>query len=204
VILVVGVLTIVAVRARWLPRLLPLAIVGAVGIGIAAALSPGSLRSSLDLFWRAGEDSSVTVRLDRLGSVPELIAENPIFGPGWFTTDPHVLLFDNTWILSLVEFGVVGTAAIVVFMLSTMGRMWTVRHIARGTESILIMCGMAAGAGLFVSGFTFDVFAFAQFLPIVILMMGMGLAGADRAVRRSIDDEIDPTTLLEAQTGGAS
>jgi O-antigen ligase len=204
VILLVGMLAIVAVRARWLPRLLPLAIVGAAGIGIAAALSPGSLRSSLDLFWRAGEDSSVTVRLDRPGSVPDLIAENPVFGSGWLTNDPHVLLFDNTWILSLVELGIVGTAVVMIFMLSTIGRMRTARHSATGTESILIMCGIAAGAGLFVSGFTFDAFAFAQFLPIVVLLMGMGLAGADRVVRRSISDEIDPTSLIETQTGGAS
>lgn len=202
VILVVGALLFVILKARWLPRLLPLAVVGLIGIGIAGILSPDSLRSSLDLFWRASEDSSVTVRIDRLGSVPELIAQNPIFGPGWLTNDPTVLLFDNTWILSLIEMGIVGTAAILVFITSTIGRMWTARSAAVGVESVLVLSGITAGAALMISGFTFDAFAFDQFLPATILLLGMGLAGADRVVRRTrASAKSRPSTIESVRDG---
>ena len=201
VILVLGVVIILVMQARWLPRLLPLAVVGMIGVGIAGALSPDSLRSSLDLFWRASEDSSVTVRIDRLASVPELVAQNPVFGPGWLTNDPKVLLFDNTWILSMIELGVVGTALILLFMGSTLGRMWTARRGSTGVESVLIMCGFTAGAALFISGFTFDTFAFDQFLPATILLMGMGLSGADRALRRTRASAIESTPNLEILPG---
>jgi O-antigen ligase len=189
VILLAGTLVVIALQARRLPRLIPLAIAGMIAMGFAVVLAPSGLRATLDLFWNAGKDSSVNVRVDRLSAVPDLIAENPILGAGWLTNDPHVHLFDNTWILTLVELGIVGTAVVLVFLVASFVRMSSMRGYATPIEMTLILSGTFAASALIVSGLTFDVLAFDQFLPTCVLLLGMGLAGADRAARRRERDE---------------
>jgi hypothetical protein len=185
VILLVGAVVVVALQARRIPRFLPMGLAGMAAFGIAMVISPGSARSTLDLFWNAGGDNSVTVRYDRLGSLPELVSQNPLLGPGWLTNDPKVLLFDNTYSLGLIELGIIGMAVYLVFLLSSVVRIVGSRRLAADDREItLLLAGTVGGLSLLVGGATFDALAFDQFLPTCILLVGVGLAAADRGLRR--------------------
>jgi hypothetical protein len=185
VILLTGGIAVVALQARRIPRFLPMGLAGMVAFGAATVISPGSARSTLDLFWKAGADNSVTLRTNRLSSLPGLVAENPILGPGWLTNDPRVLLWDNTYSLGLIELGILGMVVYLVFLVSSIVRMVGSRRLVRDDqERTLLFAGIVGGLALLFGGATFDALAFDQFLPTCLLLLGVGLATADRVLRR--------------------
>jgi len=184
VVLAVGAVAILALQARDLPRFIPLGLAGMIAFGAAAVVFPSAARSTLNLFWNAGSDGSVLVRVDRLNSLPELVAQNPLVGPGWLTNDPKVLLFDNTYALGLIELGIVGIVIYILFLTTAVARMVNARRVASDEELTLILAGIVGGTALLAAGATFDALAFDQFLPTSVFLLGIGLAGADRALRR--------------------
>jgi O-antigen ligase len=185
VVLGIGTIAVLVLQARNLPRFMPLGLAAMMAMGVAAVMFPSAARSTLNLFWNAGNDGSVLVRVDRLNSLPELIAQNPILGPGWLTNDPRVLLFDNTYSLGLIELGIVGLTLFVLFIVTAVARMVRARRFAVDAELTLILVGVVGGTSILSAGATFDALAFDQFFPTSILLLAVGLAGADRALRRA-------------------
>jgi len=184
VVLLVGGIAVVASQVRRLPRFIPLALVAMMVFGIGTILSPSAARSTLNMFWNAREDNSVNERVDRLDELPDLIAEQPLIADGWLTNDPKVNLFDNTYSLTLLELGVIGTAILLIFVISCLVRMISMRRHLAASEISLVFAGIVGGFALLSAGFTFDALAFDQFLPTCILLLGIGLGAADRAARR--------------------
>ncbi len=184
VVLLVSGFAVVALQVRRLPHFIPLALVAMLVFGAAAVMSPSAARSTLNLFWNASDDGSVTARVDRLDDLPDLVAEQPVVGRGWLTNDPLVYLFDNTYSLTLLELGVLGTVMFLTFMISSLARMISMRRHATSSESLLMFAGIVAGFALLAGGATFDALAFDQFLPTCVLLLAMGLSAADSAVRR--------------------
>ncbi|MBO1769110.1 O-antigen ligase [Agrococcus sp. TF02-05] len=84
---------------------------GAAAVAVVIAV-PGVLTTTLTLFTAAADDPSTTSRTDGLARVPDFLAPSPIIGQGFGTFLPRYYIFDNQWVLSTVELGVLGVTAL--------------------------------------------------------------------------------------------
>ncbi len=169
---------------KYAPRLLPMSLAGAMLLGAAFAVSPETPRLLLNSVFQADEDENTQIRLERFARLPELVSPRPAVGAGYLTHDPGVQIFDNAYNLQLIEGGVVGLTATVVFFLTAIN--WCRRgyHHGRREEQILPLVGVIAGVALLAGGSTFDAWTFDQFLPTCLILLGLGAGRSTLILRR--------------------
>ena len=145
-------------------------------IGIFVTV-PGMLGSLTGLFTSIGSDTSAQSRTDSYPLAWEFVTRSPFFGRGYGTFLPRYRIFDNQYLLLLVEIGVVGLIAflaLVVVAISTCSRTRratrseTRRRYAQG-----LLASVAAGAGTTA---LFDAFSFP--MAAGTLFLTFGLCGA--------------------------
>lgn len=123
-------------------------------------------------------DSSVTSRVDGFAVAGSYFSRSPLIGRGFGTFLPRYRIFDNQYLLGLVETGALGLAAmILIWVVPAFGVGRMIRRTEPGSKERLIGAGLLAscvvgGVGLvFFDGFGFPM------MPAVWFVM-LGLCGA--------------------------
>ncbi|MEL5991498.1 O-antigen ligase family protein [Microbacterium phosphatis] len=158
-----------------------LALGGLAAAVVAVIAVPGLFGTVVGLFATVDSDSSTLSRTNALARVPDFIASSPAIGLGFGTFLPRYYIFDNQWVLILLELGVLGALAFAAMVLTAMwGAVSTVRR-SPYTDVAALGRGVAASIATtailfaFFDGLSFPISAGMFFLLI-------GLSGAIRTV----------------------
>ena len=170
--LVLFVITLPPQYRRW-------AAAGISALGVAVFVGvPGMLGTILGLFTSIGTDSSSASRVDSYGIALSYLHSSPLFGRGLATFLPRYRIFDNEYLLLLVEIGIVGVASLLILLgTALVGNRCQRRSSDLGLSLLVrgLVAGIAAGA---LSLALFDAFSFAM-MPGLLLLVGI-VGAADR------------------------
>lgn len=152
-----------------------LAVVGALAF---RSVVPGLLGTLRNLFLNTEQDTSIEARRDDYAYVTELFQQDPILGRGLGTFRPDQYIFlDNQWLLTLVEGGLVGVAALAALFLGGATLARGAYHRTSDPRTRSLAQALAGGIlALGVSGLTFDLLSFPQAALLSFLLVAM--AGA--------------------------
>lgn len=143
-------------------------------------LVPGLLGTLSGLFTGLlGGDSSTQSRTDSYSFAWHFISRQPFFGRGFQTFLPSYRIFDNEYLLLLVEAGFVGTFALMG--LFTVGVLSTLRDRRATPDALSRQLGAAFAASVasaLMSFALFDAFSFPMAASLIFLILGC--AGAWR------------------------
>ena len=152
-----------------------------VVLGVVVTLqlaAPRMLGALTGLFSNAGSDPSIEGRTEDYVIVSRYIVDAPLFGRGFFTFLPERYTFlDNQYLMSLIDSGVVGAAALVALFVVGMGTARGAR--ARSDDPAVRDLGQALAAslaGTMIAFGTFDALSFPMVAATTFLLVG--LAGA--------------------------
>jgi len=167
--------------------------VALIGVGMFV-LVPGMLGSILGLFTGISGDSSARSRFDSY-SVASAYAEHSfLFGRGLGTFLPRYRIFDNQYLLLLVEIGVVGVVSVLALIVTAA---WVGLRLPKDSvdrQNWLMTQGLVGGVlGGATSLALFDAFSFPMVPGLLFLLIG--LIGA---ARRNVDVSLItrfPTTV---------
>jgi O-Antigen ligase len=180
----------------------------AVPLGLCAVfMSAPGIIGTLTSFFEAGtSDPSVATRVDDYPMAERLVHQAPWFGhgPGTYIPDNAFEIFDNEYLKTSVELGLVGLVALVAYLaLPAIFALLARRH-SRDPE-LRMLCAALAGAALAatVCSFTFDSLSFPMFANVSALVVGLigacwRLVAADRASTPPDDDGGPISKHLEA------
>jgi O-antigen ligase len=175
--LAVGVIGLLPVLTR-VQRLVALIAAAVLGVFVFLAV-PGMVGTVLSLFTGVSTDPSVASRVESYAMAGLFIARAPILGRGMGTFLPRYRIFDNQYLLTIVETGFLGLAALVLLSLSAL--VPAVRMVFRAPPSSTRR--LLAGA-LFASCLVgtvclafFDGFSFPMMPGLWFVLMGMAGAG---------------------------
>ncbi|MBN9105291.1 MAG: O-antigen ligase family protein [Propionibacteriaceae bacterium] len=167
-----------------LPRRMRAIVLGCGGAiaAVAVIAVPGLFGTVVGLF-APGGDASTRSRTDALARLPQFLSPSPWFGTGFGTFLPRYYIFDNAWVLMLVELGVLGLLATLALFSSALYSAAEAAH--RSGDQELKVVGRAVAASILAVGVTFAFFDGFSF-PIAAGMAFVlfGLAGALRTVTR--------------------
>lgn len=180
----------------WTPRR-RLRMLAAAGIGllVVKALWPAVLTTLFELFHYAGQDSSIQWRTHDYATAKSLIAQHFWLGRGigtWYA--PKHEIFDNQYLLTLVDTGVLGLLAFLGIFIAAVYALARVRVISwhgphEPTTSVMdrdLTLSLAASVMVVFPSFaTFDFTAFPTVTALAFL-----LAGICGAVLRVVEAEV--------------
>jgi len=181
-------------------------LVAAAGFGAAIFVTtPGLLGTIRNLFLYFGSDSSIAYRTADYDVATRFLEEHPFFGRGAGTYLPTFLggrynptgVFDNQYLKSLVEIGLVGLVIMAAYLLTTafLGR--GVRHRAKDPATRDLGQAFAATSlACAATALTFDAFSFLMFAGLIPLCLGV--VGALWAVVRGEADSPPNRTGVHA------
>lgn len=179
-----GILAIVAAFAVMVVLMPPVpraAALAAVPFAVVGAfMTAHGLIGTLASFFSAGEsDSSIQYRTHDYPLAEAVWQKAPWFGHGGGTWIPanELNIFDNQFLNTVVELGLVGLVALLAFLLVPAITALVARKRSADPE-LRLLCAALAGAGVAAAGCsaTFDSLAFPMFLNVYALVVG--LAGA--------------------------
>lgn len=148
--------------------------VSALFVVVLQLVQPGLLGTIRSLFRNVENDPSVQGRTQDYAVVGPLIADRPFVGRGLGTYSPErYVLLDNQWLATLVESGIVGTAALALVLLVAIATAKRVGRWGPDARSRSLGHCLAAplGAAVVVS-FTFDSLSFPGFAVVVFVLVG--------------------------------
>jgi O-antigen ligase len=153
---------------------------------------PGLLGTVKSLFVNIANDPSTTGRTQDYSYFAELFRERPILGRGFYTFLPQIYtVFDNQYLVILVEMGVIGLLAMSGIFICGIGAGRAARAAAQDDETRhlgQVLAGSIAGGA--VAFATFDGFSFPQASGLLFLLIGS--AGALRRLTRAELRPADP------------
>ena len=167
--------------ARWRLRALLIAPVAVVALRL---MIPGLVGTLVSLFTNLFDDPSVTGRTTDYGVVLDLYSDHWLIGRGLFTFIPrYYRILDNQYLMLLVEIGILGLLAVVLFLvvafLDGIGA-----RCARDPRSRHLGLALAASvAGGAIGMLTFDAWGFPMAAGVSFVVAGM--AGAARRLARA-------------------
>lgn len=174
----------------WPPkRRKPAWIVLLFGVASLKVVAPGLIGTFLEYFGglsgSANSDVSVSTRTADYAAEFKYVIERPFFGRGFGTFMPELYRYtDNTYLLGLVEFGIVGVLALLILYFAGMHCAAAGRHLT--TDQRQRELGQALIAAFWValvSGATFDALTFPMFSGLLFLFLGC--AGAYLGLMRA-------------------
>jgi len=193
---VIGLVTVAVVLLPAWPKefrrrvtLATLSLVVAVSIAV-----PGLISALYRLFSKAGHDDSVTAREKDWAVAERYFNRQPWFGRGFGTFIPSQFrVFDNQYLLNLVEIGLIGTLAFLVVLFVGIGAARAVRRLSRDAgDRDLAQALIASILVALVTCVTFDFLSFPLARGVVFLLLGC--AGALLRFQRAehaVDEEAD-------------
>lgn len=197
--------TLVLVAGWPRRRRLAMAVAGVGLLAFAKVTAPGLLGTFLNLFRDANKDSSVQWRTLDYATAHELISQHPWLGRGigtWYA--PKHQVFDNQYLLTLVDTGAIGLVAVISIVLgglyAAIRVLVIVRHDqgSRGPSRQDRDLALAFAASLAIVLPAFATFDFLAFKTVSSLMfLTVGLAGALlRIVRADLAGERPDTHAI--------
>jgi len=162
-------------------RRLRMLVLGCGFLVFIQVLSPGLLRTFLNLFRNAGNDTSIQYRTHDYATARELISQHPWLGRGtgtWYA--PKHEVFDNQYLLTLVDSGAVGLVSLlavtVAALFSAVRVIWLCHPDqtplgARDRDLALAL--FASLSAVLPSYATFDFHAFADVSALSYLLVGI-------------------------------
>ncbi|HZD22933.1 MAG TPA: O-antigen ligase family protein, partial [Acidimicrobiia bacterium] len=170
--LVVGLL-VTSVAWTWRQRWSGFAVAGVAAVLLGLAI-PGLVGTFRWFIFNAGNDTSVTARVDRLPRALDEISKNPWFGSGvgTFSADEDFLL-DNQVLETLIEMGVIGTL-VVLGLIGTAITMCVLTYRRASDEDVrrlsMAVCAMVVVLPVVMT--TFDAFFYHILMGVSFLMIG--------------------------------
>ena len=183
--LIVGILFLLWIGSRRQRVLIiALSVVAAVAFRF---ITPGLLGTIRTLFTGAGQDISISGRVDDFQAVAAFVQQAPLFGRGFQTFLPTVYrTLDNQFLGTVVESGLIGAAALALLFVGPIvtSRSSARRANDRGARNTALAIAVSIGLALVLS-LTFDFFGF----PMAFGMLGLvfGASGALWRVTRRTD-----------------
>lgn len=182
-----------------------------VFLGFMKVLAPGLLGTFYNLFAGAGDDSSIMFRTHDWPFAMREFARSPLFGHGpgtWYPFKHQV--FDNQYLLSLVETGLLGTLGFVSVVICGIVVALRVRFMS--TDQNVRNLGLTIAASLTIpllGAATFDLLSFPGITSILFLLVGAAGAlmrlerrdQADRLLLSSFQEPADRSRELIVLTG---
>jgi O-antigen ligase len=117
----------------------------AAGLGFLVVIqlvSPGLITTFLGLFQNAGQDSSIMYRTHDYDAARQVISQHLLLGRGlgtWYA--PKHQVFDNQYVLTLIEIGVIGLLTFLGIFLMAIYAAVRVRYLGRrlpqATETVV-------------------------------------------------------------------
>ncbi|HET6937480.1 MAG TPA: O-antigen ligase family protein, partial [Nocardioides sp.] len=188
-------------RRKWM------ALAGLGFLVVIKFASPGLLGTLLGLFQNAGKDDSVQWRTHDYATARELIAQHFWLGRGigtWYA--PKHEVFDNQYLLTLVDSGVIGLATLLGIFIAAIYAAVRVRFLwygvpqrddepARGDRDLAL--SLAASLAVILPAFaTFDFLAFPTVAAFAFLLAGIA-AALLRVVKAEVAGEpADPYAVV--------
>lgn len=143
-------------------------------IVVVRVLVPGLVGTISSLFTNLFNDPSTTGRTDDYAVVGRFIREAPVFGRGMFTFIPsRYTTLDNQYLLTTIEMGFVGLAALVLLYLVGIFTARGARRRSADPETRQL--GQALAAALLaamVTAVTFDQLGFPMVTGVLFLLLG--------------------------------
>ena len=156
----------------------PAYVVLLIGIASLKVVAPGLIGTFAEYFGglsgSSNSDVSISTRTADYAAAFRYIGERPLFGRGFGTFLPELYRYiDNTYLLGLVEFGIIGVLALLIVYFSGVhcaaaGRRITQNQQQRELGQALIASIMVA----VVSSATFDALTFPMFSGLLFLIIG--------------------------------
>lgn len=194
----VGVVLLAGWPAR---RRLGALVVSLVFLGVTKVVAPGLLTTLFSLFANASSDSSISYRTHRYPLIAHEIGKHLLLGRGlgtWYL--PKYFAFDNQYLLTLVETGVVGLLAFAGLFLAALWASVRARYLTSDRSSRDLALALIASLVVPVIGAaTFDLLSFTTLTGLSFLLLGaagsllrsvaqetpLGWVGANPADRRT-------------------
>ena len=175
-----------------------LAIGGLAAAVVAVIAVPGLFGTVVGLFATVDSDSSTLSRTNALARVPDFIASSPAIGLGFGTFLPRYYIFDNQWVLILLELGVLGALAFAGVVLTAM---WSaVATVRRSPYADVAALGRGVAASIATTAVLFAFFDGLSFpISAGVFFLLIGLSGAVRAVGHA-DRALAPASAAEPGT----
>lgn len=161
---------------QWRRRIQVL-VVGGLGLVAMRLVIPGLIGTLRSFLFSPGQDPSLLSREAARDTAVELFALRPIFGRGFGTFLPERYTFlDNQVLLSAVETGLVGVAALGLLFLTALGLAFAVRRQATGThrdsDRELALALTASLAVSVSTWFTYDALSFPTSRALTFVVLG--------------------------------
>jgi hypothetical protein len=122
---------------------------------------PGLLGTITGLFTGISQDASATSRTGSYALAEQMFERAPLFGRGFRTFTPAYRIFDNQYLLSLVETGIVGVCALLALSVVSVTIMFKLRPRALlASDRLLAVCVAAGIAAATVSSLLYDALGF--------------------------------------------
>ena len=183
--LIVGMLFLLWIGSRRQRVLIiALSVVAAVAFRF---ITPGLLGTIRTLFTGAGQDISISGRVDDFQAVAAFVQQAPFFGRGFQTFIPTVYrTLDNQFLGTVVESGLIGVAALALLFVGPIvtSRSSARRANDRGARNTALAIAVSIGLALVLS-LTFDFFGFPMAFGMLSLIFGA--SGALWRVTRRLD-----------------
>jgi O-antigen ligase len=153
---------------------------------------PGMIGTLVGLFSGIGSDSSAQSRTGSYSLAGMFIERAPIFGRGFQTFLPEYRILDNQYLLSVIETGLVGVAALLGFFVTGIVTARRARRLA-DTEAVKGLAqALAASCAAGMASFAlFDALSFPQVANLVMLVVGVA-GGLYRLLQVGGPDAVSP------------
>ena len=138
---------------------------------------PGMVGTISGLFGSvAAGDSSIASRVDSFAVAADYISRAPVMGRGFGTFLPRYRIFDNQYLLGLVETGLLGLIAMVLlWVVPVVGIARVIRRSDPGSSQRLLGAGLLASCVVGGVGLAFfDGFGFPMMPAVWFVLLGLG------------------------------
>jgi O-antigen ligase len=166
------------------------AIIGLAGLLAYKIFSPGSVNALIDTIKGSSSDESVAGRTQDYASVSLHFHDHPWFGGGLGTcADSGCRVYDNQWLGTLVQGGLVGIASLLLLLFGGLAGLTAGLRSARTPKQRDFVYATGAGfLGILASSLTFDLFAFLQATSVMFVLFGLLWSAASYAP----DEQTEP------------
>jgi O-antigen ligase len=180
----------------WAPRLRRRAYVAIAGLAAVMFVAvPGIIGTLVGLFSGIGTDTSAQSRTGSYAIASEFIARAPLLGRGFQTFLPAYHILDNQYLLTTIEAGFIGLAALLGLFFTGIVTARRGRRLSGDPDTRqlgqALAASLAAGAASFA---LFDALSFPQVASLVMLTLGLiGAYYRLQQVGDSLGEEVGET-----------